>query len=84
LREGEAWEIDGGGGAEYRGGGEVEVNETKGSVEDASNATRAAIEEAVVPGGRVALLNAAKVLAKLQAPSLEQKTGVDIVLNAVR
>jgi chaperonin GroEL len=66
------------------GASEVEVNETKDLVEDALNATRAAIEEGVVPGGGVALLNASKALAGLAAPTLEQKAGVDIVLSAVR
>jgi chaperonin GroEL len=66
------------------GASETEVNETKDLVEDALNATRAAIEEGVVAGGGVALLNASRALAALQAPSLGQKAGIDIVLNAVR
>jgi chaperonin GroEL len=66
------------------GASEVEVNETKDLVEDALNATRAAIEEGVVAGGGVALLNASRALAALNVPTLGQKAGVDIVLNAVR
>jgi chaperonin GroEL len=66
------------------GASETEVNETKDLVEDALNATRAAIEEGVVAGGGVALLNASRALEALQAPSLGQKAGIDIVLSAVR
>ena len=66
------------------GASEIEVNETKDLVEDSLNATRAAIQEGIVPGGGVALLNCSKALEKLTAPNLEQKTGIDIVLHAVR
>lgn len=66
------------------GASEVEVNETKDLVDDAINATRAAIEEGIVPGGGVALLNASKSLDKLQTNSLEQKIGVEIVQRAIR
>jgi chaperonin GroEL len=65
------------------GGSEVEVGEAKDLFEDALNATRAAIEEGIVPGGGVALLQASLALQKLSAPNLEQKTGIDIVLKAI-
>jgi len=64
------------------GASEVEVGETKDLIEDALNATRAAIEEGIVPGGGVALLNCSKVLKNLKASNLEQKTGIDIVMRA--
>jgi chaperonin GroEL len=65
------------------GNSEVEVGETKDLIEDALNATRAAIEEGIVPGGGVALLQSANVLDKLSPQSLEQRTGVDIVRKAI-
>ncbi|KAK8834068.1 chaperonin [Tritrichomonas musculus] len=66
------------------GASEIEVNETKDLIDDALNATRAAIEEGIVPGGGVALLNSSRVLENIKPESLAQKTGVDIVLRAVR
>jgi chaperonin GroEL len=65
------------------GNSEVEVGETKALIEDALNATRAAIEEGIVPGGGVALLHAAKALDRITAGNLEQRTGIDIVKKAV-
>jgi chaperonin GroEL len=66
------------------GASEVEVNETKDLIEDSLNATRAAIEEGIVPGGGVALLRAATKLDSVKKDSLEHKTGVDIVKNAIK
>src|SRR3546814_632016 len=67
-----------GGVAVLRVGGatEVEVKERKDRVEDAMNATRAAVEEGIVIGGGAALLNAARVLAKLQPDNDDQRVGV--------
>jgi chaperonin GroEL len=65
------------------GNSEVEVGETKALIEDALNATRAAIEEGIVPGGGVALLHGAKALDKIKADNLEQRTGIDIVKKAI-
>ena len=61
---------------------EVEMKEKKQRVEDALNATRAAVEEGVVPGGGVALLRAAKALDKLKLSDEDQQAGVDIVRKA--
>src|SRR5579871_2729871 len=74
-----------GGVAIIRVGGatEVEVKERKDRVDDAMHATRAAVEEGVVPGGGVALLYGTKVLAKLQAANNDQKVGIDIVRRAL-
>lgn len=67
------------------GASEVEVNETKDLIDDALNATRAAIEEGIIPGGGVALLNASQVLDEIKKNgSLEIRTGVDIVKNAIQ
>jgi len=60
---------------------EVEMKEKKARVEDAMHATRAAVEEGILPGGGVALLRAAKILAALDV-SEEQRFGVDIVAKA--
>jgi chaperonin GroEL len=70
-----------GGVAVIRVGGatEIEVKERKDRVEDAMNATRAAVEEGIVPGGGVALLYATKVLEKLSTANDDQKVGIDIV-----
>ena len=65
------------------GGSEVEVKEKKDRVDDAMNATRAAIEEGVVPGGGVALLYAAKVLDNLKLANSDQQVGVNIVKKAI-
>jgi chaperonin GroEL len=60
---------------------ETEMKEKKARVEDALHATRAAVEEGIVPGGGVALLRAASVLATLK-PEGDEKIGVDIVRRA--
>src|SRR5262247_435247 len=60
---------------------ETEMKEKKARVEDALNATRAAVEEGIVPGGGVALLRAASVLSDMKAPHDEQ-IGIDIVRRA--
>ncbi len=74
-----------GGIAVIRVGGstEVEVKERKDRVDDALHATRAAVEEGIVPGGGVALARASLVLAKLKAVNEDQKHGIDIVRKAV-
>jgi chaperonin GroEL len=75
-----------GGVAVIRVGGatEVEVKEKKDRVEDALNATRAAVEEGVLPGGGVALLRAIPALDTVKVENSDQKTGVDIVRKAIR
>jgi len=75
-----------GGVAIIRVGGatEVEVKEKKDRVEDALNATRAAVEEGVLPGGGVALLRAIKALDSVSAANPDQKTGVEIVRKAIQ
>jgi chaperonin GroEL len=74
-----------GGVAVIRVGGatEVEVKERKDRVDDALHATRAAVEEGILPGGGVALLRAQKALAKLQPENDDQKAGIDIVRKAL-
>ena len=74
-----------GGVAVIRVGGatEVEVKERKDRVDDAMHATRAAVEEGILPGGGVALLRAAEVLKKIRTQNDDQKTGVDIVRKAL-
>jgi chaperonin GroEL len=74
-----------GGVAVIRVGGatEVEVKERKDRVDDALHATRAAVEEGVLPGGGVPLLRAARVLGKLKVENDDQKTGVEIVRKAL-
>ncbi len=61
---------------------EIEVKERKDRVDDALNATRAAVEEGILPGGGVALLYGAKALAKLDATG-DRRVGVDIVRKAL-
>ncbi len=75
-----------GGVAVIRVGGatETEVKEKKDRVEDAMHATRAAVEEGIVPGGGVALLYASKGLGTLSATNDDQKMGVDIVRRALQ
>jgi chaperonin GroEL len=75
-----------GGVAVIRVGGatEVEVKERKDRVDDAMHATRAAVEEGIVPGGGVALLLATKALARLKSDNDDQKVGVDIVRRALQ
>jgi chaperonin GroEL len=65
------------------GSTEVEVKERKDRVEDALHATRAAVEEGVVPGGGVALLRAAKALDDLKGGNDDQRTGINIVRKAL-
>jgi chaperonin GroEL len=73
-----------GGVAVIRVGGstEVEVKERKDRVDDAMHATRAAVEEGIVPGGGVALARASLILAKLKADNDDQRFGIDIVRKA--
>jgi chaperonin GroEL len=66
------------------GATEVEVKERKDRVEDALHATRAAVEEGIVPGGGVALLRAAKALDSLNAANEDQKVGVNIIRKAIQ
>jgi chaperonin GroEL len=62
---------------------ETELKERKIRVEDALHATRAAVEEGIVPGGGVALLRARRVLATLQGPNLDHESGLRIVERAL-
>ncbi|MDR1424258.1 MAG: chaperonin GroEL [Azoarcus sp.] len=62
---------------------EVEMKEKKARVEDALHATRAAVEEGIVPGGGVALLRARSQLVKLKGDNVEQDAGIKIVLRAL-
>ncbi len=62
---------------------EVEMKEKKARVEDALNATRAAVEEGIVPGGGTAFIRAAKVLESIKGLSTEQQAGVSIVRRAL-
>ena len=74
-----------GGVAVIRVGGatEVEVKERKDRVDDAMHATRAAVEEGIVPGGGVALLRASEQLKRIKTANDDQKTGVEIVRKAL-
>src|SRR3979409_2634501 len=74
-----------GGVAVIRVGGatEIEVKEKKDCVDDALNATRAAMQEGVVPGGGVALLRAKKAVGRIHNDNDDQKTGVEIVRKAL-
>ena len=74
-----------GGVAVIRVGGatEVEVKERKDRVDDAMHATRAAVEEGIVPGGGVALLRASEQLKSMRTKNDDQKTGVEIVRKAL-
>ena len=62
---------------------EVEMKEKKARVEDALHATRAAVEEGVVPGGGVALIRALKAVQGLKGSNADQKHGIDITLRAL-
>ncbi|HEY1928111.1 MAG TPA: TCP-1/cpn60 chaperonin family protein, partial [Caulobacteraceae bacterium] len=75
-----------GGVAVVRVGGstEVEVKEKKDRVDDALNATRAAVEEGIVPGGGVALLKASKALNGFKGDNADQEAGVAIVRRALQ
>ena len=66
------------------GASEVEVKERKDRVEDAMHATRAAVEEGIVPGGGTALLYAARALDGLQPANDDQRLGIEIVRRALR
>jgi chaperonin GroEL len=74
-----------GGVAVIRVGGatEIEVKERKDRVDDAMHATRAAVEEGILPGGGVALLRAIESLKKIRTQNDDQKTGVEIVRKAL-
>ena len=74
-----------GGVAIIRVGGatEIEVKERKDRVDDALHATRAAVEEGIVPGGGVALLRARKAVDKLKSDSADIQAGINIVLRAL-
>ncbi len=74
-----------GGVAVIRVGGstEVEVKERKDRVDDAMHATRAAVEEGVLPGGGVALLRAVKALDNTQTENADQRHGIDLVRRAI-
>jgi chaperonin GroEL len=74
-----------GGVAVIRVGGatEIEVKEKKDRVEDALNATRAAVEEGIVPGGGVALLRAKKAVGKITDSNADVQAGINIVLKAL-
>jgi chaperonin GroEL len=75
-----------GGVAVIRVGGatEIEVKERKDRVDDAMHATRAAVEEGILPGGGVALLRALKALEALTPANDDQKTGIQIVRRAIQ
>jgi len=75
-----------GGVAVIRVGGatEVEVKERKDRVDDAMHATRAAVEEGILPGGGVALLRSVETLKRVKTANEDQKHGVDIVRKAVQ
>ncbi|MCG8511568.1 MAG: chaperonin GroEL, partial [Rhodospirillales bacterium] len=75
-----------GGVAVIRVGGstEIEVKERKDRVDDALHATRAAVEEGIVPGGGTALLYGSRALAKVEGANPDQQVGVDIVRRALQ
>jgi len=75
-----------GGVAVIRVGGatEIEVKEKKDRVDDALHATRAAVEEGILPGGGIALLRALKALDGVKAENDDQQSGIDIVRRALR
>ncbi|MDZ4823457.1 MAG: chaperonin GroEL [Flavobacteriales bacterium] len=62
---------------------EVEMKEKKDRVDDALHATRAAVEEGIVPGGGVALIRASKALEKLKGTNEDEQTGISIVVRAI-
>ena len=66
------------------GATEVEVKERKDRVDDAMHATRAAVEEGILPGGGVALLRATEALKRVRTANDDQKTGVEIVRKAIQ
>ncbi len=65
------------------GASEVEVKERKDRVEDAMHATRAAVEEGILPGGGVPLLRAAKALSRAKSENDDQRAGIEIVRKAL-
>ena len=65
------------------GATEIEVKEKKDRVEDALNATRAAVEEGVVPGGGTALLRAKKAIGRLHNENADVQAGINIVMKAL-
>ncbi len=62
---------------------EVEMKEKKDRVDDALNATRAAVEEGIVPGGGVALVRAARALESIEFENEDEKTGIQIITKAI-
>src|SRR5581483_11198467 len=66
------------------GSSEVEVGEKKDRFVDALNATRAAVEEGIVPGGGVALLKSTKALDQLKGANFDQQLGVNIIKSALQ
>ena len=66
------------------GASEIEVKERKDRVDDALHATRAAVEEGIVPGGGVALARASQILTKVHFDNEDQKVGIEIVRKAVQ
>ncbi len=66
------------------GATEVEVKERKDRVDDALNATRAAVEEGIVPGGGTALLTSSKALNKIELEDADQQAGVNIIKKALQ
>ena len=65
------------------GASEVEVGEKKDRYDDALNATRAAVEEGILPGGGTALVKASRVLDEVVVDNFDQKLGVDIIRKAI-
>lgn len=65
------------------GASEVEVGEKKDRYDDALNATRAAVEEGILPGGGTALVKASRVLDEVKVDNFDQKLGVDIIRKAI-
>lgn len=65
------------------GSSEVEVGEKKDRYDDALNATRAAVEEGIVPGGGTALLKASRILADVQGKNFDQNLGIQIIRSAI-
>ena len=65
------------------GATEIEVKEKKDRVDDALNATRAAVEEGIVPGGGVALLRAKKAVGRINGDNPDVQAGINIVLKAL-
>src|SRR5690606_21753759 len=66
------------------GSSEIEVKERKDRVDDALHATRAAVEEGIVPGGGVTLLYGSRVLDKVKAENEDEKAGINIVRRALQ